>query len=79
MKKIGKTLIPRLPRVAREKLKSGGTHKNKKAYKRADKHKKNTADEPPRPQFFTNRLDILEIWNSYTKERAVLDPHQNLT
>ena len=53
MKKIGKTLIPRLPRVAREKLKSGCTHKNKKAYRRKNKHKKkNIADEQPRPQFY---------------------------
>jgi hypothetical protein len=38
MKKVEKTLAPRLPKEAREKLKSGGTHKNKKAYKRKEKH-----------------------------------------
>lgn len=46
MKKAGNTLAPRLPMAAREKLKSGGTHNNKKAYRRKDKHnKKNSADE----------------------------------
>lgn len=38
MKKVGKTLAPRLPEIARKKLTQGGTHKNKKAYKRKEKH-----------------------------------------
>ncbi len=54
-----KTLIPRLPMAAREKLKSGGTHKNKKTYARKGKHNKNNAGEPSRPQFFTHKLAIL--------------------
>lgn len=40
MKKVGQTLIPRLPKEAREKLKKGGTHKNKTVYNRKDKHRK---------------------------------------
>ncbi len=38
MKKVGKTLAPRLPEIARKKLTQGGTHNNKKAYKRKEKH-----------------------------------------
>lgn len=52
MKKVGKTLTPRLPEIARKKLKQGGKHNNKKAYKRKEKYKKNTADETARPYFF---------------------------
>jgi hypothetical protein len=39
MKKHEKTLAPRLPIAVREKIKSGGSHQNKKAYKRQAKHR----------------------------------------
>ena len=35
MRHRNKTLAPRLPEAAREKLKSGGTHRDKKAYHRS--------------------------------------------
>lgn len=38
MRKVGKTIMPRLPKEAREKLKSGGAHKNKKKLGRREKH-----------------------------------------
>ncbi len=39
MKKVEKTIVPRLPEAARKKLKSGGAHRKKKVYKRKEKHR----------------------------------------
>jgi predicted DNA-binding protein len=39
MKKNEKTFSPRLPMEAREKLRKAATHRDKKTYRRHEKHK----------------------------------------
>ena len=82
MKRIAKTLIPRLPKEAREKLKSGGTHKNKKAYKRNAKHR---GRDSPRPHFiYLGETSIYNLLNMQyneipTEEPAALGVEQDST
>jgi hypothetical protein len=55
MKKVGKTLVPRLPKEARVRLGGCARHADKR--KKKDKHqKKCVADESPRPQFFYSQF-----------------------